>query len=335
MPKRLPTICIPTYNRKNVLIDELMQYLSIKDDRYYIKIHDNCSNDGTIEALKEINDERLLLHFNEHNIGSVPNWMDSLCNCPSEYVLFVLDKDLVNIKELPSFLNYLETSKPSFGYINLDISKSGNDIITEPGYNNVKVMCYLDKHPSGYYYNTDVFNEAYNHPLFQKIDKMFIFPFEVLNGVISLKYPSTIIFKPLIINAAIREKKDTRTLSFNESNIWFGEPKRFLEFSYYLDNVLNLDLCKKDKSRLSLLVLKHAVGHVTFSLKNMLRNEEACYHYYVNCRKVTIGEMLANACKFIRYYYSYSNKVLSTVNIVKNIIYVSSITCLRVIKSYR
>lgn len=335
MDSKILTICIPTYNRKDVLIDELVQYLSLNDDRFCIKIHDNCSTDGTRDALQGLKDDRIIIHFNDRNVGSVPNWMNSLCNCKSEYVIFVLDKDLVNIEYLAKFIDYLETAKPNFGYVDLDIKKKGDNIITNSGLRNVERMCYLDKHPSGYFYKTAVFNEAYQHDSFQKIDKSFIFPFEVLNGVISTKYSSTIVVMPLIINAAIREKKDTRTLSFNESNIWFGEPKRFLEFSYYLCNVLELDLNPSEKAYLSRKVLKQSIGDVTYRLKNLLQNKEACYHYFVNCRKVSLGEMFSNELKFLKYYFKVTNQSLPLVKILTNMIFAMVSSVYNIAKSYR
>lgn len=312
-----------------------MQYLSVCDDRFYIKIHDNCSTDGTVEALRKIIDNRLIVNYNDKNIGSVCNWLNSLSNCNSKYIIFVLDKDLVDINFLSEFIDYLEEAQPKFGYIDLDINKKRDIITTDPGKENVLRMCYLDKHPSGYFYDVKIYNEAFSNDLFQKIDKTFIFPFEVLNGVISVMYQSSIVVMPLIINAAIREKKDTRTLSFNESNIWFGEPKRFLEYTYYLDNALNLNLNTRDKSEISRKILLQAIGHVTYTLKSLLMNQEVCYHYYVNCRKISLKEMLLNEYKFLKYYYYASKNNISTISIFCNIGYSLILSVLRIIKSYR
>ena len=123
MEKKVLSICIPTYNRKEVLIDEIKQYLSVQDERFCIKVNDNCSTDGTVTALLQIHDDRLIVSRNEKNEGSVPNWMKALLNCNSEYVIFVLDKDLIDIKYLSAFIDYLVSDKPNFGYVDLDINK--------------------------------------------------------------------------------------------------------------------------------------------------------------------------------------------------------------------
>mgnify|MGYP000697719504 FL=1 len=49
--------------------------------------------------------------------------MKALLNCNSEYVIFVLDKDLIDIKYLSAFIDYLVSDKPNFGYVDLDINK--------------------------------------------------------------------------------------------------------------------------------------------------------------------------------------------------------------------
>lgn len=65
MEKKVLSICIPTYNRKEVLIDEIKQYLSVQDERFCIKVNDNCSTDGTVAALLQIHDDRLIVSRNE------------------------------------------------------------------------------------------------------------------------------------------------------------------------------------------------------------------------------------------------------------------------------
>lgn len=335
MEKKVLSICIPTYNRKDVLIDEIKQYLTVQDDRFYIKVNDNCSTDGTAEALSEIHDNRLIVSRNAENEGNVPNWMKSLLNCNSDYVIFVLDKDLVDIKYLSAFIDYLVSEKPNFGYIDLDLKKPKTIINYPKGYESILQMCYLDKHPSGYFYKKEIFDEAFWSPTFQQIDKTFIFPFEILNGSISVKYQSTIVVWPLIVNAALRVKKDTRTLSFNEENIWFGFDKRKLEFLYYLNNILSLPISIDKRKKISLQILKVAIGNVTFRLKTLLKNDEVCYHYYVSCRSVSIIEMFNNMKIFLSLYYSSCSGGLNKLSIIQNMLLAIISGSLGIIKSFK
>lgn len=313
------TICIPTYNRKDVIIKDVHNYLLCKDKRFCIKVSDNKSTDGTFEELSNIMDERLFISQNETNIGSVPNWIQALSGCNSDYILFLLDKDFLDIDLLPTFLDYLENNKPNFGYVDLDISKRGGIKEIPKGIEGVCKMCYLDKHPSGYFYRKCLFEKAVCHPTFLAIDKMFIFPFEVLNGSIAVHYSSSIFEFPLIINASLREKKDTRTLSFNDSNIWFGGPKRFVEYNYYLDNALNIGLNKRETALLTKRILSVQLGYVTYGLRTLYKDEEACYHYYVKTRNVPFKEMMGNVIKYSRVYMIKTRQKLPFVVIVYNL----------------
>lgn len=292
--ERLLTVCIPTYNRKDVLIPDLKSYLSIDDSRFCIKVNDNCSVDGTVDALQQIDDDRFEFHKNQTNIGSVPNWMMALQGCRSEYVLFLLDKDTFRIDYLSDFLDYLEKENPSFGFVNLNSSSNCACIRYNKGIDSILAMAYLDKHPSGYFYRRQVFEEGIRSSFFQSIDRKFIFPFEVLNALVGSLYPSVIVNIPLIRTAAERTFKDGRSLSFNESNIWFGLQKRMVEFDYYIRSALFLPISSKEKFSLCNSIYSKMVYNVSSQFYSFMGNEDVCYHYYLESRKVNRKELLYN-----------------------------------------
>lgn len=295
------TICIPTFNRKDVLIREVSDYLSVKDKRFCIKVSDNCSTDGTQEALRKIADERLKINVNKENIGSIPNWIKSLSENDSDYLLFTLDKDLVDIKQLQQFINYLEKEKPYFGYVDLDISKEVGVDTFLPGYDNILKMAYLDKHPSGYFYRRELFEKAIKRDSFLKIDPRFDFPFEIINAELALAYPSVIVRGGLIINASYRKDIiEGKTLSYDENNIWYGGPRRFVEFSYYIDSALSLPLSLENRYKLIRLNTKRGVDNVTFTLERLMKNETASTHYNVEMRNVGFVEMLSNTTNIFK-----------------------------------
>lgn len=294
MNKRLLTICIPSYNRKNVLIDDVISYLKLDDARYCIKINDNASNDGTVEALLDIHSDRLIVRQNQVNVGGVPNWLMSLTNCDSEYVIFLLDKDQICIDVLPVFLDYLESERPFFGYVDLSMASDFRVDTYPSGVDGINAMCYLDKHPSGYFFRTSVFNEALHAPFFQTIDEMFIFPFEVMNTSIAVKYPSVVVHFPLIRNASIRPQKDTKSLSFTSSNIWFGIENRVVEFSYYIQSVFNLSLQNIDQRLLCRRIYSKMLHNVSVLYRRFLSNEDVCSHYYLHQRHVGFLECVNN-----------------------------------------
>ena len=161
---RTLTICIPTYNRRDRVKEDLEQYLSVHDDRYYVKYNDNASSDGTEEALRPfLSDEKFIYKRNTTNLGNMPNQILALSDNPSLYSLLILDKDFLNLDLLSNFINLLEQEAPDFGYI--DPNCGYNNVVPvedfkvesyQPGINAVKKMAYLNKHPYGYFYKLSI-----------------------------------------------------------------------------------------------------------------------------------------------------------------------------------
>lgn len=295
------TICIPTYNRKEVLINEVKDYLSVNDDRFIVKVSDNCSTDGTQDALKEINDNRLIVNYNSENLGSIPNWIKALSNNMSDYLFFILDKDIIDTSKLVGFLDFLDCEKPFFGYVDLDVSKPENIEYFDAGYPNIFKMAYLDKHPSGYFYKREIFEEAITKDSFLMLDNKFDFPFEVINAEIALKYPSVIVKGGLVTIANRRtDVKEGKTLSYDESNIWYGKQKRIIEYSYYFTSAIKLNLSQKQLETLVCKLTESAVKNVTVVLRSTMKNEVACSHYNVKKRDVSFFEMMKNALYVIK-----------------------------------
>lgn len=54
------SICIPTYNRADVLLESIRNILSCEDDRFEIIVCDDSPNDVTIKELSKI-EEKLLI----------------------------------------------------------------------------------------------------------------------------------------------------------------------------------------------------------------------------------------------------------------------------------
>ena len=292
---KILTICIPTYNRKEVLINEVKDYLSVNDDRFLVKVSDNCSTDGTQDALKTIEDPRLVINYNRENLGSIPNWIKALSDNESEYLIFTLDKDIIDVSQLSWFLDYLEQKNPHFGYVDLDITKPKGVDTYAPGYDNILTMAYLDKHPSGYFYRRDLFEEAIKKGSFLMLDKWFDFPFEVINAELAAVHPSIIVRGGLVINANYRkELQGNKTLSYDDSNIWFGAQRRFTEYSYYLKSALPLAISNPQKDNLIIHLTTNAISNVTIGLRRLLQNKDICSHYNVKMRKVGYREMFIN-----------------------------------------
>lgn len=317
--KRLLTICKPSFNRKDVIISDIRHYIELDDMRFSIKVNDNHSTDGTVEALSLINDSRLTVKVNNTNKGPLQNWNAALSNADSEYILLLLDKDTLDMNVFPKFLDYLEKEKPCFGYIDLKNKEEYRIENFAPGIESIMKVAYLSKHPSGFFWRTDIFEDEFNKSFYDNI-KTFDFIYDCLNGPIASKYPASIVYMPVIINANIRKdlvsKKYKGSFGYDASNIYFGKEKRTLEYEIYLKSALSLDIPKHDKVKLIKALTTKGICSVTTALYNVMLNKTACKHYHLHTRKVSLIEMIRNAHEILNIFKKNANNVIQHINFI-------------------
>lgn len=293
----LLSICIPTYNRKHVIVPDVKRYLSINDYRFCVKISDNCSDDGTKEELMSINDSRLIYNFNNYNYGGISNAFHALHKSPSKYLLYVLDKDTVDEKLLSRFLDYLEDKSPYYGYVDLSNNLPFHETIYKAGRDAILHTAFLSKHPSGFFWRKDLYDEESEKDYYQSIYKTFDFQFDLMAGFLGAKYDATIFYWPLIINANLRvtsSSKPEKTLTYCEKNIFFGKEKRILAYKHYMDCVKSIQLNVADKSDISKQLTFKCIGQVTTELRYLYNHKDICFHYNITPRKVSFTEMIEN-----------------------------------------
>ena len=93
MNNPLQTVIIPTYNRKEMLAEALDSVLNQSQKSLEVLIIDDCSNDGTNEFVKNINDSRVHYFRNEKNSGPEFNRSYGLRQSRGKYITFLDDDD--------------------------------------------------------------------------------------------------------------------------------------------------------------------------------------------------------------------------------------------------
>ena len=92
------SIIIPCYNEKNtieIILKKIIQNLNkYKFSNYEILIVDDCSTDGTIQILKQLdNDNKIFIHFHNKNLGKGAAIHTALKHLTGEVVI-IQDADL-------------------------------------------------------------------------------------------------------------------------------------------------------------------------------------------------------------------------------------------------
>ncbi len=92
------SIIIPCYNEKDtieIILKRIIQNLkNYKFFNYEILIVDDCSKDGTIQILKKlVNDNKMIIHFHDENLGKGAAIQTALKNLTGDIVI-IQDADL-------------------------------------------------------------------------------------------------------------------------------------------------------------------------------------------------------------------------------------------------
>lgn len=107
------SIFIATYNRKEILLDKIRSLLRIKSDDFDILVLDDVSTDGTVDALKAIDDSRIRVFQNEERNGTIKdgvmqNWYRLLEMCDGQFAFHLNDRDLIDAEGMMDLIAFLK-----------------------------------------------------------------------------------------------------------------------------------------------------------------------------------------------------------------------------------
>lgn len=118
----LVTIAIPVYNRRNLVLRAIKSALDQNYENINVVVVDNCSTDGTYEALLKLAGPKCTIYQNSTNIGPVANWLTCIHYSTGEYIKILFSDDWMEPNAVSSlmrpFLNNLEIGF-SFSCVNV------------------------------------------------------------------------------------------------------------------------------------------------------------------------------------------------------------------------
>ena len=157
--KALLTILISTYNREELLLENLKKTLSSIDDRACFVICDNASTDNTWHKLESIKDERAIIYRNERNLD-IWNYYYMVSRVSTPFFLFLNDRDCIEPDALSDLLDFI------FDHCDFDIIASfkGGMFLKEGEKKDVEFfdVFHQANHPGHMIYNTDFWNKNIN-----------------------------------------------------------------------------------------------------------------------------------------------------------------------------
>ena len=110
MNKPVLSICIPTYNRAELVYKRVNHILKYKGDDIEVVVSNNASTDNTLDLLSTINDSRLTVHSNSENIIEL-NWPLVVSKGSGLFAALISDEDEICVENIPYFLSLLRSNK--------------------------------------------------------------------------------------------------------------------------------------------------------------------------------------------------------------------------------
>lgn len=191
------SFCISSYNRYETLNELILKLLSVNSNRFDVVVCDDCSQDGTVEKIKEIKDQRLKIYVNQSNVGGPANIYHSLDCGDGKYLFYINECDNVNsrkVKKLISIIDQLEEKNVAFAqcYSNMDtlfdyeIFKAGEETLLE-------FACKI-VHPTGYIFSRKIWHSVPKRSIFFEKECYGDYGLTLVSAIISLKYKGAKIY---------------------------------------------------------------------------------------------------------------------------------------------
>lgn len=152
------SVCLPTYNRGALLADRVRAWLASAPEDFELVVSDNVSDNGTYEALKEIEDPRFVLLRNEENVGTIENQLVGFAAAKGRYVMRLMDKDELIPEGIESAVAALRNREVACGVFELNHDPKSPAVLEElRGYNAYARFGFTYAHPSGAFFNSALF----------------------------------------------------------------------------------------------------------------------------------------------------------------------------------
>lgn len=326
MENKKLSICIPTFNRAEVVYNTVLKCLEYNNPDIEVVVSDNCSEDNTQELLSKIKDERFKYFKNEYNNGA-NNLISVLTYGTGEYLLLTSDEDSIVKENMDTIIEVLEKEKPAvlMGSVTLfgkEYAKHRNGCYSA-GFEAIRNYGSGRSYMSGYIYNKTIMEKVLNGMHGTDIDRSrfgYMYNFTNLAREM-LQYGSLCFREEVVTNQIMIGKKDMGT-RFEGGKILCSPEMRFVAIKEKLNTLARIDLEEEQKYLmceyyLNKDVLAMHTGQYISTFNDELiekyRKEEGSellYDYYIKNRiALKERDIFKDIEKSIKEYIEYINEI--------------------------
>lgn len=160
----LLSICVPTYNRKEKLLETLSflceELVEIQGIEFELVVGDNCSSDGTYDSVVSFIKDYPFAHIykNVENLGLVGNLISLVKVAKGKYVWYVGDDDIYYRGIVKTVLTRLVSDTPSLLFINHKAYIKGKE--NTSGFSSAVTLNKPSKYKDGHKGIVDIWKET-------------------------------------------------------------------------------------------------------------------------------------------------------------------------------
>lgn len=285
MNKTLLSICIPTYNRLETLHKSIDGFCGYPDTGLELVISDASDNTLTEEYIRQKKDPRILYLKRG---GSAP--LEQLFQAASgSFLLYCLDKDIINYKYLSILKQYLSKHpEVCVGRCAAAFKAAGSkEIMQYPrGIASLYRLAYVSAHPSGYFFKKSCYRRV------RRQYGMELTNFDVWSGWMCCLGDGVYCSLPVIKTENPRAARCVKTyLNRDVRHLFFFPEERIRQCEEYLSCIAGLKLKKSERFRLLARVLEQQLLLATDGYQSVMKNRDICMHYNINTRNIKPDEL--------------------------------------------
>lgn len=294
MNEVLLTVCIPTYNRKDMLFDRIKEVLKYNHNDLEIVVLDNCSTDATKEVIENIKDKRVKYFRNEKPLPPSSNWIESYKYANGKYAYHLNDRDHLNGDLLYGLMDVLrKNSDISCGYCGY---KEKINVGVFRGSASRKNIPFCGYHVSGVLVNIRILREMFSIEQYQyrsvqgqpNVEPHIILLYDLSTVGAWLSYDS-----PMSYNANHEEINSVSGVIYGKNNnlkgkMWFEPPYLYDLFLEVVGRVLqDNQLNNREKREVIEIGLKTLLKACTteygiYILSDLHRKRYGVSRYYIS-----------------------------------------------------
>lgn len=304
--RKVLSICIPTFNRRERVKKLVIELLKNKRNDFEVVVLDNMSNDNTYNELLKIKDSRLSLYANKKYISAIENGNKVLELGKSKYCMLFNDREIAQNQYLDKIIEFLKEDEYSFVYV-YQGEKNRIKIFEKKQEAREYIMEHVGFHPTGLIYNRE-FLKRINLKEYIDYDRINFFPhFFIAYDIIA--QGKMAIYESKFWRLAEEEFLRMRKSKYVDlSKPLYFTPENKIDRLYKFSNhIISDQMSSNSEKKLLLIKLFFAMCYnaTYYYVYYEARNKNLCIHNGTEPKSLNFIDCLKIGKKFKKDYLSY------------------------------